>query len=135
MKDLNYYKKLDLKFKKENRTFYNLTRDFVFKSVFGYNPNILKRMLISVLKLDLIPSITNIDLKNIEMPKDIKREYKKNLDLLVFLSPNHTISVEVNNSPFEDVKRRNVMYLAKVFSQSLNSGENHRLLKNRKKFW
>ncbi len=45
--------------------FFNLTRDFVFKLVFGYNPNILKRMLISLLNLDLNPNKATINLKNI----------------------------------------------------------------------
>lgn len=89
-------------------------------------------MLISILKLDLTASITSINLKNIETLKNVKKEYRKNLDLLIFLCPNHTINAKVCKAPFDDVKRRNVMYLAKVFSQSLNSDENHKILKDRK---
>ena len=130
-KDLNYYKNLDLKYQKEGYMMTSLTEDFAFKSIFGKNPNILKKMLISVLRLDLDPNLTKIDLLNVELPKDIKKEYKKSVDILVFLSPNHTISVEVNRSKFDDVKRRNLMYFAKIYSLSLNTGEKHTSLKDK----
>ena len=96
-KDLNYYKKLDLKFKDGKHVFFYLTRDFIFKTVFGSNRNILKKMLISVLHLNLAINKSKMILNNVELPKDLEKEYQKKVDILVFLEPNLTVNVEVNS--------------------------------------
>lgn len=129
--NLEYYRKLDARYERDNHRMVNLTRDFAFKSVFGFNKNILKKMLISVLKLGLNPDKSEITLNNIELPKDMEKEYKKSVDILIFLEPNLTISVEINRSRYEDVKRRNFIYLAKIYSLALKSGEDYNALKDR----
>ena len=130
-KDLNYYKKLDLKYKDGKHIFFNLTRDFVFKTIFDSNIDILKKLLISVLHLNFNSDKSKIILSNVELPKELEKEYQKKVDILVFLEPNLTVNIEVNRDKYENVKRRNFMYLAKIYSLVLNKGENKRELEKR----
>ena len=47
--------------------FIPLTRDFMFKRIFTNNPEILKKFLISVLKLDINPDLATITILNNEL--------------------------------------------------------------------
>ena len=48
-----------------------------FKSIFGNNKDIFKKMLISILRLNLKPNETKITLSNIKLPKDNEKEFQK----------------------------------------------------------
>ncbi len=131
MKNLNYYKKLDEKLKEEGRNFINLTSDFAFKSFFGNHKSFLKSFLIATLHLDIKDDESEIILNNVELPKDMEKEYQKKVDVLIFITPNTTLNLEVNKKRYKDIKRRNFIYLTKIYSHILKKGEEYQVLSDR----
>ena len=126
---LKYYQKLDSQNLESNTSFINLTYDIAFKSFFSRNEKFLKLFLISVLKLDMKPEETKITIANVELPKDMKKEYQKKVDVLIYLNSGNTYNIEVNKSRFKDVMLRNFIYLTKIYSSILNQGEKDSKLK------
>ena len=97
---------------KEN--FIPLTRDFMFKRIFTNNPEILKKFLISVLKLDINPNLACITILNNELIKSREKEYHKTVDIYVRINHNLRIDIEVNSEKFNNIKVRNTFYLNKI---------------------
>ena len=100
-----------------------LTFDVMFKGVFEKNSDILKRFLISVLKLGLDVDSTKIEILNNELVKENFREYQKRVDILVVLNGNIYVDIEINRSNFNRVKLRNSMYCDKLYSMLLDMGD------------
>ena len=95
----------------ENKKFYSLKYDQVFKNVFFRDINLLKYFLTNILNLfydDFY--IDDIEIKNTELSKD--RLYIKNkcLDILV-KTGNKIINLEINTSYNSYTKNRNLIYL------------------------
>ena len=99
-----------------------LTLDFMFKRIFTRNPDLLKQFLICVLNLDLDPKDSSILIENTELPKTLRREYRKTVDILVVLNGTKTIDVELNSSTFNEIKYRNALYIEKIMTTSLEQG-------------
>ena len=99
-----------------------LTFDYMFKRVFILNKELLKKFIISVLKLDINPNLASITIENCELPKSTKREYRKTVDILVTINNNMSIDIEINSSRFEDIKYRNTLYLEKIMTNKIESG-------------
>lgn len=99
-----------------------LTKDFMFKRVFTKNPEILKRFLISVLKLEINPDNATIQIDSNELIKAKDKEYHKTVDILVKINNNLKIDIEVNTEKYKTVKFRNTMYLEKIATDTIESG-------------
>lgn len=94
----------------------------MFKRVFTKNPEILKRFLISVLKLEINPDTATIQIDSNELIKAKNKEYHKTVDILVKINNNLKIDIEVNTEKYETVKFRNTMYLEKIVTDTIESG-------------
>ena len=107
---------------KENIELIPLTRDFMFKHIFTNNPNILKKFLISVLKLNINPDLANIIVESNELVKSRDKEYHKTVDIYACINNNLRIDIEVNTEKFSAIKARNALYLNKIAIDTTNSG-------------
>ena len=94
----------------------------MFKHIFTNNPDILKKFLIDVLKLDINPNLTTIIIENNELTKSREKEYQKNVDIYVSINNNLRIDIEVNSEKFSSIKARNVLYLNKIAIDTTESG-------------
>ena len=87
----------------EKIQFIPLTYDYMFKKVFMEYPDILKKFLISVLKLDMNPETSELIFLNSELPKAKRKEYKKTVDILVTINKVRIIDVEINTESYYDI--------------------------------
>ena len=107
-----------------------LTSDYMFKKVFIENPNILKKLLISVLKLNMNPDISELRFLNTELPKSRKKEYRKTVDILVSIDDKKIIDVEINTENYNDIKLRNTLYIEKIISMGVEKNTNYQDMNN-----
>ena len=99
----------------------------MFKTVFSLNQDLLKKFLISVLRLDINPKNANLILENNELNKSIEKEYHKTVDILVSLNSDKddifiSIDIELNSSKPEDINFRNYLYLSKILTTNIEQG-------------
>ena len=120
---LKYYQKLDKINKECGKTMIKLTFDTAFKSFFSRNPDFLKDFLIEELSLDMDKDETKITVSNVELPKDIQKEYQKKVDIIIYLDESIIVNVEANTNKFKNIKRRNFIYMAKLYGLTLKKGE------------
>ena len=120
-----YLKKLDTQLE-----FIPITFDPIFKGVFGNNPKLLKKFLISVLNLGLPPEKCKLKILNPELPIANYKEYKKTIDFNILLNDHILIEIEINRSDFNKVKLRNNLYQNKEYSLILERGETPQKLRN-----
>ena len=106
-----------------------LTFDVVLKGVFERNRDLLKKFVISVLKLDIDESYTDIEVTKNELLKENIKEYQKRVDILVILNDNIYVDIEINRSSFEKSKFRNSLYCDKLYTTLLETGEKASFLK------
>ena len=107
-----------------------LTYDFMFKSVFSKNLEILKEFLVDLLHLEYELEELDIRILNNELPKEIYSEYQKRIDVNIVLNDNIFVEIEINREDFSLVKYRNKMYADKVSSMMLESGDNYKKLED-----
>lgn len=120
--NLNCLKELDKKL-----PLINLTYDITFKSVFQRNKHLLKDYLSTMLDVNIKSS--KITFLNSELYKENKNEYRKIIDLYLSLDNKMFIDIELNKTPFEMVIERNNLYLNKLSSMLLETGDNIKKLK------
>ena len=111
---------------KQEEKFIPLTRDFMFKRIFTNNPEILKKFLISVVKLDINPNLATITILNNELTKAREKEYHKTVDIYARINNNLRIDIEVNSEKFDAVKVRNTFYLNKITVDTTDVGVNYK---------
>ena len=121
--NMNYLKELDKKI-----LLINLTYDITFKSVFQRNKELLKDYLNTMLDVNIRSS--KITFLNSELYKENKNEYHKIIDLYLSIDNQIFIDIELNKMPFKMVIERNNLYLNKLASMLLETGENIKKLKN-----
>lgn len=107
-----------------------LTSDYMFKKVFIENPEILKKLLISVLKLDMNPDLSTLRFLNTELPKSRKKEYRKTVDILVSIDDKKVIDVEINTENYNDIKARNTLYIEKIISMGIEKSTTYQDMSN-----
>ena len=112
-----YLKDLDKKLK-----LVPLTYDQMFKRLFANNEDMLKRFLITVLKLKLKKDRCKIKIVPNEPLKDINKQKGSRLDIIVILNKTIRINIEVNTEDFKDIKDRNVVFNSKSFTTNIPSG-------------
>ena len=112
--------------------FIPITFDYLFKSLFSSNLDILRKFILSQIGgTELIPEECKITLLNSELPKENNNEYKKTVDLYVLVNNSIYVNIEVNKEKFENVRLRNFMYESKLYSMILEKGENTEKLKEK----
>ena len=126
MKFIDYLKELDKKM-----PLISLTYDRAFKSVFQRNRNLLIDYLNSCFYLK-VKKNSKLRFLNTELPKENMREYQKNVDLYFVINEIFYIDLELNRMPFETVIDRNDLYMCKLVSLLLETGENIKKLKTYK---
>ena len=104
-----------------------ITNDYIFKRVFAYegNESILKDLLEAILKID----IQKIEIKNPEIVPFTKEEKRGLLDIKVRLDNGTIIDIEMQIKNEKNTEERSTMYLGKMISEQLQSGEEYNLLK------
>ena len=104
-----------------------ITNDYIFKRVFAYegNESILKDLLEAILKID----IQKIEIKNPEIVPFTKDEKRGLLDIKVRLDNGTIIDIEMQIKDEKNTEERSTMYLGKMISEQLQSGEEYNLLK------
>ena len=120
--NMNYLKELDKKI-----LLINLTYDITFKSVFQRNKELLKDYLNTMLDVNIKSS--KITFLNSELYKENKNEYHKIIDLYLSIDNQIFIDIELNKMPFKMVIERNNLYLNKLASMLLETGDNIKKLK------
>ena len=135
---MNYLKKEDMVKLDEELYLIPITSDIMFKAVFINDLELLKKFILSQLKLDTIFNIdgeelrkSNIKLLNSELPKETKKEYKKIVDLYVSIDDKVYVEIEVNRELFKDIKIRNYIYADKLYTMLLEQGNNPDSLKDK----
>ena len=111
--------------KKEELEYIPLTCDYMFKKVFMDNPDILKRFLISVLRLDMNPERASIRFLNGDFPKVKKDKYQKVVDILISIDDKRVIDVEINSDRYSLIKDKNTFYIEKIISMGVGSNINY----------
>ena len=104
-----------------------ITNDYIFKRVFAYegNESILKDLLEAILKID----IQKIEIKNPEIVPFTKEEKRGLLDIKARLDNGTIIDIEMQIKNEKNTEERSTMYLGKMISEQLQSGEEYNLLK------
>ena len=114
---------------KKNNEFKRLpiTNDYIFKRIFAYegNESILKDLLEAILKIN----IQKIQIKNPEIVPFTKEEKRGLLDIKVKLDNGTIIDIEMQMKNEKNTEERSTMYLGKMISEQLQSGEEYNLLK------
>ena len=114
---------------KKNNEFKRLpiTNDYIFKRIFAYegNESILKDLLEAILKIN----IQKIQIKNPEIVPFTKEEKSGLLDIKVKLDNGTIIDIEMQMKNEKNTEERSTMYLGKMISEQLQSGEEYNLLK------
>ena len=114
---------------KKNNEFKRLpiTNDYIFKRIFAYegNESILKDLLEAILKIN----IQKIQIKNPEIVPFTKDEKRGLLDIKVKLDNGTIIDIEMQMKNEKNTEERSTMYLGKMISEQLQSGEEYNLLK------
>lgn len=116
----------------ENIEYFPLIKDYIIKSIFYKNHNLLKKFIISQIKdiayLDY--NTTKMTINNVELGKSNYKEYNKTLDTYVVLNDNIHIDLEYNTSPYSVVRKRNKQYLNKLANTILETGDKTKKLDN-----
>ena len=100
--------------------------DLAFKKIFSENENLLKSLLSAVLNIK-VSDIKDLKLENVEiLPQDLNNKFCR-LDLKVTIK-GRAIDVEIQLNNQGNFQNRALYYWARMFSQSLDSGENFNLL-------
>ena len=107
---------------------FNLTNDKFIKVFAERNPEIIKRIVSSI--IDIKEEEWNIEFLRTELPPSTISEYAKTVDFNMLINQNIIVNLEVNSSRFSKVKHRNYIYLSKLINSVLKSGNKADSLKN-----
>ena len=99
--------------------------DFVFKNIFGspYHPEIL----ISFLNATLKPKrkIVNVDIKKTDIEKQYIEDKYSRLDVKATTSNNEIINIEIQLKNENNMIKRSLYYLSKMYEEQLNEKEDY----------
>ena len=109
--------------------FFALTVDFVFKSVFGKNEDLLLGLLNSFPQFQENRRIVWLKVLNPEIPKEISSEKFSILDIRAQNEKGESILIEMQAFPQSSFSKRALYYWAKIYSRSLGRSQNYNRLK------
>ena len=99
-----------------------LTNDKFLKVFINNDIDWLKLFIIKTLNLKIDPNDSKIELLNISFPPSTLKEYLKTADFNILLNDKYIINLEFNNMNFLNVASRNYIYLCKLVTSLLKSG-------------
>ena len=105
-----------------------LSNDYVFKRIFGKDGNqqILKDLLEDILNI----KIESIEIKNPEIPKEVIDEKLSVLDIKAVINQNTNIDIEMQVGNMQAIRRRLVVYNAKMVASDIKVGQDYGKAKN-----
>ncbi len=100
-----------------------LTNDYVFKRVFTKDgeEDLLKDLLSAILNIE----IKEIEIKNPEMTKESKEAKREVLDIRARVNNNSIIDVEMQVEDYNNIDKRSIGYLTKMYSDQLQVGDKY----------
>jgi len=102
-----------------NKPIIRLTRDFFFATIFNKEENlcILEHFIAAYLSKNVKDIHGNIELLRRDLPKDVKQDAQKEVDVIVNLN-NKKICIEMNAYGFQSgIRNRNLLFASKVLSR------------------
>ena len=98
--------------------------DLAFKKVFGdiKHKERLELLLSSILRKD----VKVIEIMNNEIIGDNKKDKRNAVDLVCMINDRYLVNVEVNTSYQDYIKNRNLLFLFRLASKELKSGEKYK---------
>lgn len=99
--------------------------DFVFKNIFGSEKN--PEILISFLNATLKPTkkIVHVEIKGTDIPKQFIEDKYSRLDVKATTSNNEIINIEIQLKNENNMIKRSLYYLSKMYEEQLGEGENY----------
>jgi predicted transposase/invertase (TIGR01784 family) len=107
---------------------FKMTVDFVFRSIFGKNPDILLEFLNAFPQFEENP-IAELVVLNPDIPKEYLEEKFSILDIRAEDSKGNSFLIEMQGFPQSEFPRRALYYWAKAYSRNLGKGYNYDKLK------
>ncbi len=105
--------------------FIPLTNEYMFKKVFKENPDILKKILICILKLNMNPEQSELIFLNEELPIIKRKEHKKTVNILVAINGKKIIDIEINTDKYSYIKERNTLYIEKIITMEIEKNTSY----------
>ena len=102
---------------------YKFTNDTLFKILFVKHPDLLKRLVASILKIPL-SSITEFVITNPEVPPEVVGDKFCRLDINMIVD-GQRVDLEVQVSDEGDFPERSLYYWAREYSSALGEGEEY----------
>lgn len=101
----------------------SLMVDYAFKRVFAQEDNstILKDFLEAILNIE----IEDIEIKNPEIPKDMKDSKIGILDIKAKINDNIIINIEMQVVNQKNIDKRSAFYMSKIHAEGLKAGEDY----------
>jgi len=103
--------------------------DFVFKMLFGSDPEIFISFVNSVLNLEESKAIVDVTFINPELHKEAEDDKAIRLDVLAKLADGDLINIEMQMQNHGHYIKRSLYYWSKVYHSQLKQGENYDTLK------
>ena len=102
-----------------------LCYDFIFKSVFIGNENILAKMISSVTGIDYRILEDNITIYTNEIPIDNKNEKFKKCDFILKIDKDNIINLEINTQSYTGMIIKNLSYVFGLYSKNIKKGQSY----------
>ncbi len=110
-------------------TYLSLKSDYVFKKLFGEEPDILMDLLNSILDLPSEQTIKELTVLNPEIPKELVSEKTSIFDIRALNQNGEQIIIEMQAFPQYFFVQRALFYWAKTYASQLEKGDNYQQLK------
>ena len=106
---------------------FNLLDDRFTKAFAHNNPELIKNIILKILKLDIKDA--KLKYLNTSLAPSNVNNYLMTVDFIFLINDNILVNVEINNSVFSKVKYRNYIYISKIISNILKIGDKGNVLK------
>ncbi|MCP5495444.1 MAG: Rpn family recombination-promoting nuclease/putative transposase [Leptospiraceae bacterium] len=109
--------------------FLKLTSDFLFKTLFTQNPDLLVSLVNSILHLKSDKKLISLDILNPEIQKEILSDKLSVLDIKARDETGNIFHIEMQAFPQDFYSKRAAYYWAKLYFRQLNQGDLYSSLK------
>ena len=109
----------------KNRPVFRLCNDSVFKEIFTKVPNALASLISVCLEIDYLYLKNNMQIELNELSKNKSNNKTTVCDLVVKISDNLKIDIEVNKSNPKGLTERSLLYASRLYSNSVPKGASY----------
>lgn len=95
--------------------------DFIFKKIFGHNPDILISFLNAVIKPK--NEIESVEIKNSDIEKEHIKDKFSRLDIKAVTNKKENINIEIQVKNEKDMIKRSLYYWSKLYEEQLLEGD------------